>query len=419
MIPHFEKMLYDNAQLLLVYAQAFRLNGRPLYREAFDGIVDWLRDEMRNTSGAFYAALDADSEGVEGKFYLWTPAQVAALIDADFYPLFAFKYGLDQAPNFEGEWHLHAYFSDAEVIEKFSIEADAYARHLSQAQTVLRNHRDQRIAPGLDDKLLTSWNAMAIRGLACGAGLFGRDDYYQLARHCLDAIRNHCWHDGRLTALSQTSGKILPAYLDDYAHLLQACLDCLQFEWQPADLELAQNLAEQLLEYFADADHGGFFFTASDHEKLIQRPKSWQDEAMPSGNAVAALAIYRLGLLLGEQRYTRAAEKALQSVADNVNENAFYAAGFLALLEEIQHPPLLLIVRAAEAQLPRWREQILPRLIPGQMAFFIATDTAQLPASIAEKIDDKPVSAWICEGFSCRAPLADLGAVIAVLEEQQ
>ena len=418
MIPHFEKMLYDNGQLLEVFAQAFRLTGKALYRKSIEGIVSWLEFEMRTDSGAFYAALDADSEGVEGKFYLWTPQQVKQLIDEDFYPVFAWQYGLDQPANFEGEWHLHTYFSDQQVIEKFNLDPDEYAAQYTKATQCLLAQRGSRIRPGLDDKVLTSWNALVIRGLAICARVFNRQKYYDLAKQCLGAVRQECWRDGRLLALSTASGKQLSAYLDDYAHLLMGTLDCLQFEWHEEELNFAVLLADQLLKYFEDDANGGFFFTASDQEQLIQRPRSWQDEAMPSGNAVAALAIHRLGLLIGNQAYTRSAEKALQSVADNLNQTPFHAAGFLSLLEEVNSPPFQIILRGDEATLLTWREAIMPRLKPDQMAFFVPTDAEGLPEIIAQKTSDTGPSAWICEGFSCRAPIHDLESVLIVLKQQ-
>jgi uncharacterized protein YyaL (SSP411 family) len=329
MIPHFEKMLYDNGQLLEVFALAFRLTANPLYRDAVDGIVAWLLRDMRTASGAFHAALDADSEGVEGRYYLWTPIEVKQIIGAEAYRAFACRFGLDQPANFEGRWHLHGYLDAGQVIERFGLAAPDYRAEHERARERLLEARAARVPPGLDDKVLTAWNALAIRGLARAAKIFMRQDYFDLARQCLASLQLECQHDGRLLALA--SGKRLPAYLDDYAQLLQACLDCLQFEWDDATLAFAVRLADQLLELFADRDHGGFFFTAADHEKLIQRPKSWQDEAMPSGSAVASLALHRLGLLIGRSDYTRSAEKALQSVADNINQTPFHAAGFVTL----------------------------------------------------------------------------------------
>ena len=416
MIPHFEKMLYDNGQLLQVFAQAFRLTGKPLFADAADGIVTWLEREMRTDSGAFYAALDADSEGIEGKFYLWTPAEVEQIIGSEAYPAFAWQFGLDQAANFEGAWHLHSYYDTQQVREKFNLDEQEYAALKTGTREQLLAARATRIRPGLDDKVLTSWNALVIRGLASAARIFMRQDYFDIAQRCLRAIKNECWQDERLLALSPTDDRLLPAYLDDYAHLLQAILDCLQYEWSDIDLAFAVKLADQLLDYFADQAHGGFFFTASDHEKLIQRPKSWPDEAMPSGNAVAALALHRLGLLTGRQAYTQTAEKALQSVADNVNQTPFHAASFVALLEAVNRPPYQVILRGEPAILTRWRAQILPRLKPDQMAYFIPYDAKDLPQEIAQKSSDKPISAWICEGFSCRPPVHDLDSLLAILQ---
>ena len=418
MIPHFEKMLYDNGQLLQVFAEAWRLNPIEAYAEAVDGIVSWLSREMCAESGAFYAALDADSEGEEGRFYLWTPADVERLIGADSYPAFAHRFGLDQPANFEGKWHLHGYNTAAETAEKFELATAAFVAQQQQAKQVLLQDRDQRVRPGLDDKILTSWNALVIRGLATAARIFDREDYYLLARDSLAALRTECWSDDRLLALSRHSGKLLTAYLDDYAHLLQACLDCLQYEWRSETLSFACELAKQLQERFEDAHHGGFYFTANDHEKLIQRPKSWQDEAMPSGNAVAALGLHRLGLLIGDQELVRSADRALQSVADNVNQTPFYAAGFLALLGEAGKPPLQIILRGDVANLRNWRSQLSPRLIPGESAYYIPEDAIDLPANLADKNSPGHCSAWICEGFSCRAPIHDIDGVLALVDEQ-
>ena len=418
MIPHFEKMLYDNGQLLQVFAQAFRLTGKPLFADAVEGIVTWLEREMRTDSGAFYAALDADSEGIEGKFYLWTPAEVEQIIGSEAYPAFACQYGLDQAANFEGAWHLHSYYDTPQVLEKFNLDEQVYAALKAGAREQLLAVRATRIRPGLDDKVLTSWNALVIRGLASAARVFMRQDYFDIAQRCLRAIKNECWRNERLLALSATDDRQLPAYLDDYAHLLQAILDCLQYQWNDIDLAFAVKLADQLLAYFADQAHGGFFFTASDHEKLIQRPKSWPDEAMPSGNAVAALALYRLGLLTGRQDFTQTAEKALQSVADNVNQTPFHAASFVALLEAVNRPPYQVILRGEPAILARWRTQILPRLKPDQMAYFIPYDAKDLPREIAQRSSDRPISAWICEGFSCRPPVHDLDSLLATLQPE-
>jgi len=415
MIPHFEKMLYDNGQLLSVFAHMFQLTRKSDYQVAAESIVSWLSQEMQSESGAFFAALDADSEGVEGKFYSWIPEQVEALLDADFYPLFACKFGLDKPPNFEAQWHLHAYYSNQEIADRFDIDLDKFTGQLEESINILLDNRNRRIRPGLDNKILTAWNALVIQGLAISARLFSNAKYYQMAQNCLAVLRSKCWHNGRLLALSQHSGNRFSAYLDDYAQLLKATIDCLQYQWRSADLKFAITLADQLLELFQDTVHGGFYFTASDHESLIQRPRSWQDEAMPSGNAVASMAIYRLGMLLGNSQYILAAEKALQSVAGELNQNPLYGAGFISLMEDINSQPCTIIVRGEAPQLERWRDQLVLKLTPHQMAFFIPSSARNLPDAIAQKKTNNETTAWICHGFSCQPPITDLNSLISTI----
>jgi uncharacterized protein YyaL (SSP411 family) len=253
-------MLYDNGQLLSVFALMFRLTGNPDYQSAIEGIVSWLSEEMQSDSGAFFAALDADSEGIEGKFYVWTPEQVKSLLNTDFYPLFAYKYGLDKPANFEGKWHLHAYHSNQAVADSYGLDGDDFKAQLIDSHKTLLQRRNLRIRPGLDNKILTAWNALAIQGLATSARLLSKPEYYQIAQRCLATLRDECWHEDRLLALSQRSGKQLPAYLDDYAQLLKAMIDCLQYRWRSADLEFAITLANQLLALFEDTEQGLLFY---------------------------------------------------------------------------------------------------------------------------------------------------------------
>ncbi len=415
MIPHFEKMLYDNGQLLYLFALMFRLTKKSIYETAVEGIYAWLGSEMLSETGSFFAALDADSEGVEGKFYVWTPGQVEALLDSRVYAPFAYKYGLDGPANFEQQWHLHAYHENRTVAEDFNINPDDIDPLLIEAHQQLLEQRNQRIRPDLDNKILTAWNALVIQGLALSARILSRPEYYETARQCLLALRSECWCDNRLLAISRVSGKQLPAYLDDYAHLLKASIDCLQYRWHSEDLDFAIMLADQLLELFEDTERGGFYFTASDHEDLIERPKSWQDEAMPCGNAAASLAIYRLGILLGNQRYVHAAEKALQSAASNLNQNPLHAAGFLKLLEVIDKPPFTIVVRGEAVELEHWQKRLNIELEPGQQAFFIPVDAKGLPDAIKQKNPENKTMAWVCHGFTCRPPVSNLDELLRSL----
>jgi hypothetical protein len=303
-IPHFEKMLYDNGPLLGLYADAFALTGDAYFKQVAEGIAGWVLREMTSPEGAFYSSLDADSEHEEGKFYVWDRAQVALLLTPQESALAGRHWGLDQAPNFEGKhWHL-----------KIATPlAEGEAALLESARAKLFAARAQRVRPGCDDKILTSWNALMIEGLARAARIFGRDDWRAAARRAVDFLRSRHWQHGRLLATSRHGKAHLPAYLDDYAFLLAALLELMQANQQPEDSEFARQLADALLTHFEDKENGGFFFTAHDHETLIQRPKTAHDNALPAGNGVAALALQRLGNLVGEARYLGAARRAVQA----------------------------------------------------------------------------------------------------------
>ena len=310
-IPHFEKMLYDNAQLLEIYAQAATATGEGLFREAAARTGDWLLS-MRAPDGGFRASLDADSEGHEGRYYVWDREQLQALLEPAQWPIFSTRYGLDQPPNFEGHWHLTVHRDVEAIAAAHSLEPSQVRRLLAAAQERALAARAQRVAPGLDDKRLTSWNALAIRGLAIAARRLQREDFGEAAATALELLRGEHWQNGRLLAHDGRGSAALPGYLDDYAFLIDATLELAAWRFRADELAFAVALADTLLQHFADSA-GGFFFTADDHEALIARPKSFGDDALPAGNAVAASALLRLGHLLGENRYLIAAEQTLRA----------------------------------------------------------------------------------------------------------
>src|SRR5690349_14799067 len=280
MIPHFEKMLYDNGPLLGLLADAWLVSKDPLYPRCAEETAGWIQREMQAPQGGYYSSLDADSEHEEGKFYVWDRDEVRALLSEEEFREVAATYGLDRPPNFEGRhWHLHVFASTGNQ------------EILARARKKLFAAREARVRPGRDDKILVSWNALAIRGMARAGRVFGRPDWIVSARRALGFIRETLWRDGRLLATAKDGRAHLAAYLDDYAYLLAALLELLQCEFSAADLEFAEQLADVLLEHFEDKERGGFFFTANDHEKLLHRPKPGHDTALPSGNGVAAFAL--------------------------------------------------------------------------------------------------------------------------------
>lgn len=283
-IPHFEKMLYDNGQLLALYADAWAQTQNPVYLRAAELIVDWLDREMTSPEGMFWSALDADSEGEEGRYYLWSAAVVETLLTTEEYAVAAPRWGLDAAPNFAAlAWHLGSDRSLDEIARALSIPLDEAAARLERARRKLLAAREERVRPGLDDKVLASWNALMVRGLARAARRCDRPDWAQRAWRAVDALRERLWRDGRLYACWRHGQARLMAYLDDYAYLLDALLELMQAHFRTQDLAWAQQLAEGLLTHFEDAQQGGFWFTAHDHERLIQRLKPVHDAATPAG----------------------------------------------------------------------------------------------------------------------------------------
>ena len=411
MIPHFEKMLSDNGLLLASYAQAAVATGDALFARIAGETADWMLRELQLTSGGFASSFDADSEGEEGRYYAWQRDAVRAALPADDYTLFAARFGLDREPNFEGRhWHLHAFRPLEEAASLANLAPELAARRLEAARGTLLRLRESRVPPARDDKVLTSWNALAIRGLARAARALQRPELAAAATRALDHLRATLWRDGRLLATERDGRAQLPAYLDDYAFLADAVLELLQARWRDGDLEFACALVEVMLAHFEDREGGGFFFTADDHERLFHRAKSFADEATPSGNGVAAGVLQRLGYLLGEPRWLAAAERTLQSAWPSLAKWPQAHGTLLAALEEALHPPQAVILRGEPGAIARWHREIDRLYAPRRMLLAIPTD-AGLPAALASKRAPARAGealAYLCEGSHCAAPVDSL-----------
>ncbi len=429
-IPHFEKMLYDNGPLLALYAWMYQVSNDELYRRVANETADWMLRDMRSPpsvaggtgaaaadGAAFFSSLDADSEGEEGRFYVWTPDEVKALVTADEVAVLAPHFGLDGAANFEGRWHLRVRQSVEEIAAASGRPHSTVRRLLDAGRAKLLAARNARVWPGRDEKILTSWNALAIRGLAVAARALRRPDLAEAAALALDFLRERLVVDGRLHATWKDGRARFNAYLDDHAFLLDASLELLQSRWRAEHLAFATWLAEQLLSRFADAGHGGFFFTSHDHEALIHRGRPMADEALPSGNAVAAVALGRLGHLLGETRFLDAAEATLRAAWPALAEYPHAHATMLTALDEFLEPPEIVVVRGRENELAEWLAVAGTMFAPKRLVFGVPADATQLPGALAaRKAADVPV-AYVCRGTACGPPLRsleELGAALAL-----
>jgi hypothetical protein len=427
MIPHFEKMLYDNGALLAVYAQAAVATGDPFFARVAAETADWMVRDLQLPEGGFASSYDADSEGHEGRFYVWQRDAVRAALPADDYAVFAARFGLDREPNFESrDWHLHAFESLADAAAKAGLGVDDAQRRIDAARATLLALRHRRSWPARDDKVLTSWNALAIRGLARAARALRRPDLAEAATRALDFVRGTLWRDGRLLATARDGRARLPAYLDDHAFLADAVLELAQVRWRDGELGFACELVEVLLAHFEDRDGGGFFFTADDHEALFHRSKGFGDEATPSGNGVAAGVLQRLGYLLGEPRWLAAAERTLQAAWPALLKWPHAHTTMLAALEEYLHPPQAVVLRGAAGAIGRWRDDIDRLYAPRRLLLAIPDGAAGLPPALAAKVPagrgrDGAAGravAYLCEGAQCSPPIDTLPELVRRLRLQ-
>ncbi len=404
-IPHFEKMLYDNAWLLRAYADAWAVTGEPLFARVCAETAGWVMREMQAPDGGYYSSLDADSEGEEGKYYVWSVDEIRALLSKDEFEVASFVYGLDRAPNFENHaWHLTVAHSTAELERSMSVNEGQAAMLLDSARRKLRAAREKRVRPGLDDKVLTSWNALMISGMARAARVLGQPEWLDSARRALQHIRATLWHDGRLLATAKDGVAHLDAYLDDHAYLLAALVELMQTRYEPSDLAWAVELGEALMDRFHDANGGGFFFTAHDHETLIHRPKPGADHATPSGNGVAAWALGRLAVLTGDARYEKAARGTLALFWPQLERMPSAFGALLAALEEQLAPPRSVVVTGPREALGPWRELLDAAYLPTSLVLFAPSEVAGLPPALA-KPPTTAVNAWVCEGATCLPPI--------------
>jgi uncharacterized protein YyaL (SSP411 family) len=417
MIPHFEKMLYDNGALLASYAEAALATGEPLFKRIATETGEWLLREMQDhssndQSGGFYSAYDADSEGHEGKFYVWTREEVQSALTPLEWAVFSRRFGFDEAANFEGAWHCHVFVSVEQIAKEQKLEPALVEKELDSARAKLLTLRSKRVWPGLDDKILTSWNALAIRGLALAARNLEEPRFAEAAEHALAFIRENLWRDGRLLATSKDGVSHLNAYLDDYAYLAQALLEMLQLRWRNEDVAWLREIVGVMLDHFEDKQLGGFFFTSDDHEQLIHRSKSFSDDAIPAGNGIGARALIRAGYLLGETRWLEAAERTLRAGWLAINRFPHGHMSLLEALDEYLTPPAIVIIRGEAAEALRWSVELGKLYSPHRLIFAIPAQMDGLDAAVADKKAGDGTRAYLCRGSTCSAPVESLPDLI-------
>jgi len=400
-VPHFEKMLYDNALLARAYVHGWQASGDDALREVAERTMDWALRELRGPEGLFYSALDADSEGVEGKFYVWTTIELIAALGPDSEAALDW-FGATDEGNFEG----------VNVLEARGPEPDAETRERIRAR--LLEVRAQRVRPGLDDKRLAAWNALMINALAEAGAVLGRDDYLNSARTAATVLlRVHRDPDGRLLRASDGVSGRLNAYLEDHAFLLEALLTLYEASFEVRWFEEARALADTMIGRFADDERGGFFSTSADHETLVARRKDLEDTPIPGGNSSAALGLLRLAALTGERGYEERALGVLRLLHEVAPKHPTAFGHLLQALDWAAGPPreVALVGADVSALAAVVRSRLRPRLV---LAGASGPDE-RVPLLAGRTPLDGDAAAYVCERFACRRPVASPSELAALL----
>ncbi|TXI20654.1 MAG: thioredoxin domain-containing protein [Nitrosomonas sp.] len=424
-IPHFEKMLYDNGPLLQLFTISWLASDNPLFKRIVEDTAQWVMREMQSGSpneGGYYSTLDADSEHEEGKYYVWDRDEVTQILTAEEFALIAPYYGLSQAPNFEQKlWNLEITTDLAEIAQRLGMTLDHAQKTLLSAHTKLQAIRACRVRPGRDEKILVSWNGLMIKGMAHAGRTFGQAAWIQSAQRSADFIRTVLWKNNRLLATYKDGKAHLNAYLDDYVFLLDGLLELMQTEFREVDLEFAIMLAEVVLDQFEDREDGGFYFTSHDHEQLIHRPKPVYDNAIASGNGMAAMVLQRLGLILSEPRYLQAAERTIRLFYPMMSTQLSGYCSLLTAMDETLFPPVMIILRGHSDELKIWQHTI-QRQFPHMLVLALSQELFNLPPSLSKAVSTVAavcsVSAWVCTVAGCMPEITNLQDLLQICKVQ-
>ncbi len=406
LVPHFEKMLYDNALLGRAYLEAHLLTGDPTHRRVCEETLDYVVREMTSPEGGFYSSQDADSEGEEGAFFVWTEGEIRSLLGEEDARLFGLYYGVTPGGNFEGKNILHVPRPAAEAARAAGVTEERLAEAVARGRRLLLAAREGRVKPGRDEKVLTAWNGLMLRTFAEAGAALGRADYGRVAeRNARFLLSTLCGREGVRRSYKDGRARF-DGCLEDYACLVDGLISLYEATFDPGWVREAARLAGEMADRFWDGAAGGFFFTARDHETLIHRPKEFWDNATPSGNSVAALALLRLGALTGEERWRGYAEAILELNAGPIARHPAAFGHLLGALDFHLGPVREIAVAGdpGEASAREMLREIFGRYLPNKAVACGAHGGVAL-------LEGRPgvpgaATAWVCEGSTCLEPAA-------------
>jgi uncharacterized protein len=420
LVPHFEKMLYDNAQLAQVYLHAYLLTHQKRFRSVCEETLNFVSRELTHPAGGFFSSLDADSEGEEGKFYLWTINEIRQLLpDSADFTFFQAAYGLTETVNFEGQTVLQRRLDDEQLAEQFQIPADEVASRLSRPHAILLKQRSSRIRPSTDDKVLVSWNALMLSAFAEAARYLQRKDYLEIARQNAWFLLQELYKDGQLLRSWRNGKASHNAYLEDHASLIIGLLNLYQSDPDPDWFKAAVMITKNMVEQFSDPQ-GGFFDTRRDHETLIARPKDLQDNATPSGNALAAMALLEMSAFTGQGDWRSLAEASLQSLQNLTTHHPTAFSFWLSAIDFALGPAQAVAILSKSDDLGRQRlaaalwNTYRPNLVAAISMF---PPEAGSPALLSERpLLNGQATAYVCQNFYCQQPVNKLEELLSQLK---
>ncbi|MDD2554108.1 MAG: thioredoxin domain-containing protein [Desulfotomaculaceae bacterium] len=425
LVPHFEKMLYDNALLALAYIEGYQATGRKLYARVAKEILTYVLRDMTSPEGGFYSAEDADSEGEEGKFYVWTPAEIKDILGDKDGEIYCSLFDITAKGNFEGR-NIPNLIAAPPFNEAGELThgAEENAGYIESLRNKLFNARKKRVHPYKDDKVLTSWNGLMIAALARGAAVFGEAAYREAAVSAVEFIMQKLRRtDGRLLARYRDGEAAYPAYLDDYAFLAWGLWELYEADFAVSYLERALALTSQMIDLFWDAENGGFYFNGKDAEQLISRPKEVYDGAMPSGNSVALLNLLRLARLTANEKLTEIAERQIKAFSGSIGQYPWGYTHFLMGIDFMLGPTREIVIagRAGETDTESMLRAVRQTFMPDTVMALHPEGEAGgeieklVPFMEEQRSVDGKAAAYVCENYACQAPVTDLEQFVEML----
>jgi len=412
LVPHFEKMLYDNALLSRLYLHNFQVTQSESSRETVEGVLDYVLREMTDAQGGFYSTQDADSEGHEGKFFVWDITEIRTALGETAATLFCDYYNVTEKGNFEGKNILNVTRTLEDVAVSNNVPIEQLAESLANSRRTLFELREKRVKPDRDEKIITAWNGLMLASFAEAGVILERADYTDAARRNAEFVLSNLRRDGLLLRTYKDAQAKFNAYLEDYAFFIEGLVTLYETTGEFRWLNEALTLTDRMIEEFRDDENGGFYFTGNSHENLIVRSKDYFDNATPSGNSVAAGVLLRLAILTGKDRYRNVAIAVFREAAESARR---YPSGFGYLLSAIDYllstPKEVAIVGRDTADIEPFLQEVWRRYLPNKVVA-ASTSAGEASSSSLPLLENRPLqdaraTVYVCENYTCKQPVTN------------